>query len=47
MYYFMIYLFDLLHHLIGLFIVFFLVWVIIKTHLHFSKDNIESLFKSL
>ena len=32
--------FDLLHLLIGLFIVFFIVWALIKTHLYFSKNNV-------
>jgi hypothetical protein len=36
----MIDIFDLLHYLIGLFIVCLLVWVIIQTHTYFSKDNI-------
>jgi hypothetical protein len=37
----MIYLYFLnfLHYIIGLIIVFLLVWLIIKTHLYFSKDN--------
>ena len=35
----MIDLFDILHYLIGGLIVSFLIWVIIKAHNHFSKDN--------
>ena len=35
----MIDIFDLIHYLIGLFIVGFLVWLLIKIHLYFSKDN--------
>lgn len=38
-----LYFYDFIHYLIGLFIVFFLVWVIIKIHLHFSKDNKETI----
>ena len=37
---YMIDIFDLLHYLIGLFIVSLLVWGIIKLHFYFSKDNI-------
>lgn len=33
-------LFDGIHYLIGMIIVCFLVCVIIKTHNHYSKDNI-------
>ena len=36
----MIDLHDLLHYLIGLIIVSFMVWCLIKIHLYFSKDNI-------
>jgi hypothetical protein len=36
----MIDIFDLIHYLIGLAIVSLLVWLIIKTHTYFSKDNI-------
>ena len=32
--------FDMLHYLIGLLIVAFLVWVIVRLHNHFSKDNV-------
>ena len=32
--------FDMLHYLIGMIIVTFLVWVIIRLHKHFSKDII-------
>ena len=37
----MIDIFDLIHYLIGILIVAFLVWVLIKLHNHFSKDNIK------
>jgi|1048.fasta_scaffold211909_1 flagellar biogenesis protein FliO len=30
---------DLFHYLIGIILVSFLIWVIIKIHLHFSKNN--------
>jgi hypothetical protein len=30
---------DLFHYFIGLILVSFLIWVIIKIHLHFSKNN--------
>ena len=30
--------FDMLHYLIGIIIVTFLIWVIIRLHKHFSKD---------
>lgn len=33
--------FDLMHYLIGLLIVAFSIWVIIKIHNYFSKDNIK------
>jgi len=33
------YLNDVLHCLIGLIIVSFLIWLLIKTHLYFSKNN--------
>jgi len=33
--------FDLIHYLIGLLIVAFLIWVLIKVHTYFSKDNIK------
>ena len=33
--------FDMLHYLIGLIIVFFLIWIIIKIHNHFSKNNLQ------
>jgi len=32
--------FDMLHYLVGLIIVMFLVWIIIRLHKHFSKDII-------
>ena len=31
---------DMIHYLIGLLIVSFCIWVLIKIHLYFSKDNI-------
>jgi hypothetical protein len=31
---------DLFHYLIGFIIVFSLVWIIVKIHIHFTKDNI-------
>jgi len=37
---------DLIHYLIGLLIVGFLIWVLIQTHNHFSKDNISILLDS-
>ncbi len=37
----MIDIFDMIHYLIGLVIVGFLVWSLIKTHQYFSKDNLE------
>lgn len=36
----MIDIFDIIHLLIGSIIVSFIIWIIIKTHLYFSKDNI-------
>jgi hypothetical protein len=39
----MIDLFDIIHFIIGLGIVGFLVWLLIKTHIYFSKDNINIL----
>lgn len=36
----MIDIFDIIHYLIGLIILFVLIWVLIKTHQHFSKNNI-------
>ncbi len=33
-------LFDLIHYLIGIIIVFFLVWALIQVHNHFSKNNV-------
>jgi hypothetical protein len=36
----MIDLVDLFHYFIGLVIVSFLIWVIIKAHVYFSKDNV-------
>ena len=32
---------ELIHLLIGVFIVFFIVWMLIKIHLYFSKNNIS------
>lgn len=32
--------FDMLHYLIGMIIVVFLIWVIIRLHKHFSKNII-------
>jgi len=32
---------DILHYLIGLIIVSLLLWIIIKIHEYFSKDNIK------
>ena len=43
----MIDIFDLIHYLIGLFIVGFLVWCLIRLHEYFSKDNIPILTESL
>ena len=31
--------FDIIHYLIGLIIVGFVVWILIKIHLYFSKNN--------
>jgi hypothetical protein len=39
----MIDIFDIIHYIIGLVIVGFLVWLLIKTHIYFSKDNINIL----
>ena len=39
----MIDLFDIIHYIIGFVIVGFLVWLLIKTHIYFSKDNINIL----
>jgi hypothetical protein len=36
----MIDIFDILHNLIGLIIVGFLIWLIVKADLYFKKDNI-------
>jgi hypothetical protein len=33
--------FDLIHYFIGLLLVVFSIWVIIKSHNYFSKDNIK------
>lgn len=33
-------LFEIIHYLIGMAIVFFLIWVIIYVHNYFSKNNI-------
>ena len=32
--------FDMLHYLIGMIIVGFIIWVIVRIHNHFSKDII-------
>jgi hypothetical protein len=32
---------DFFHYLIGIFIVSLLIWIIIRIHLYFSKDNIS------
>ena len=32
--------FDIIHYLIGLIIVGFVVWILIKIHLYFSRNNI-------
>ena len=32
--------FDMLHYFVGIIIVTFLIWVIIRLHKHFSKDII-------
>lgn len=37
----MIDIFDMIHYLIGLLIVGFLVWSLIKAHDYFSKDNMQ------
>ena len=34
------FLFEIIHYLIGMAIVFFLIWVIIYVHNYFSKNNI-------
>ena len=39
----MIDIFDIIHYIIGLVIVGFLVCMLIKIHLYFSKDNINIL----
>jgi hypothetical protein len=39
----MIDIFDIIHYIIGLVIVGFLGWFLIKIHLYFSKDNINIL----
>jgi len=31
---------DMFHYLIGMIIVSFFIWVLIKVHLYFSKDNV-------
>ena len=36
----MIDLIDMMHYAIGLVIVGFLIWIIVKVHLYFSKDNV-------
>ena len=40
-------LFEIFHYTIGMVIVFFLVWIIIKLNNHFSKDNIALTNQSL
>jgi len=35
--------FDLIHYLIGLIIVAFILWCLIKIHIYFSKDNVPIL----
>ena len=35
----MIDIFDIIHLLIGLVIVSFIIWFLVKIHLYFSKDN--------
>lgn len=40
-------LFEILHYIIGMFIVFLLVWIIIKINNHFSKDNVPLTNQSL
>ena len=42
----MIDIFDLIHYLIGLFIVGFLVWLLIRTHEYFSKNNVPIVTES-
>jgi len=37
----MIDIFDIIHYLIGIIIVSFLIWILVKIHLYFSKDNIS------
>ena len=37
---FSLYFFDFLHYLLGLFIVGLIIWIIIKLHTYFSKDNV-------
>jgi hypothetical protein len=37
---FSLYFFDFLHYLLGLFIVGLIIWIIIKIHTYFSKDNV-------
>jgi hypothetical protein len=33
---------DLVHYLIGILIVGFLIWILIRVHTYFSKDNIPA-----
>lgn len=40
-------LFEIIHYIIGMVIVFFLIWIIIKVNNHFSKDNIPLTNQSL
>lgn len=37
----MIDIFDIIHYLIGFIILGFLIWLLIKTHNYFSKDNMS------
>ena len=37
----MIDLLDLFHYLVGLIIIFSIIWIFIKIHNYFSKDNIS------
>jgi hypothetical protein len=37
----MIDIFDMIHYLIGFIILGFLIWLLIRTHNYFSKDNIS------
>jgi hypothetical protein len=35
----MIDIFDLFHYLVGIILVSFLIWILIKIHLYFSQNN--------